>query len=155
MFRKAGRGEEETVQVVRGFGPDGAQPPARGEVGEQCVSRVAGVGHYLTSPTQGPGGMQVVEGWQIAADHLLCRADDPLQPALILGCGYSVPDGDGGGEDGLHDGGVEVLHHCLWQVTFLQLPQEEHPLLGFFDEGAGVLLPFDLAWEPETETRLL
>ncbi len=29
-----------------------------------------------------------------------------LQSALILGSGSSVPDGDGGGEDGLDDGGV-------------------------------------------------
>ena len=111
--------------MARGIGPDGAQPPARGEGGEQFVSRVGGVGHYLPCPPQ------VVEGWQIAADHLLCRADDSLQPALILGCGCGVLDGDGGGEDGLHDGGVEVHHHRLWQVEFLQLPQ-----LYFFDEGA-------------------
>lgn len=31
-------------------------------------------------------------------------------------------------EDGLNDGGVEVHHHCLWQVEFLELPQEVHPL---------------------------
>ena len=119
-------------------------PPARREGGEQFVSRVGGVGQYLSCPPQGPGGMQVVEGWQIAADHPLCRADDTLQPALILGCGCGVPDGDGGGEDGLDDGGVEVHHHRLWQVEFLQLPQEEHPLLCFFDEGAAVLLPFEV-----------
>ncbi len=35
-------------------------------------------------------------------------------------------------------------HHCLWQVEFLQLPQEVHPLLGFFDEGADVQLPLEV-----------
>ncbi len=62
-----------------------------------------------------------------------------LQSAL--GSGSSVPDGDGGGEDGLHDGGgdgVEVHHHCLWPIEFLQLPQEVYPLLCFFVEGADV-----------------
>lgn len=33
--------------------------------------------------------------------------NDTLQPAIILGS--SVPESDGGGEDGLDDGGVEVL----------------------------------------------
>ena len=45
---------------------------------------------------------------------------------------------DGGGEDGLNDGGVKVHHHCLWQVEFLQLPQEVHPLMCLFGEGDDV-----------------
>jgi len=53
-------------------------------------------------------------------------------PVLVGGC--SVPGGDGGAEDGLND--VEVQHHGLWQVEFLQLPQEEHPLLSNFSDGA-------------------
>jgi len=60
--------------------------------------------------------------------------NDTLQSGLVPGCGSSVPDGDGGGEDGLDDGRVEVHHHRLWQVEFPQLPQEIHPLLGFFDD---------------------
>ena len=64
--------------------------------------------------------------------------------AVVLGSGSSVPDGDGGGEDGLNDGGVQVHHHCPWQVEFLQLPQEVHPLLGFLDEGADVQLPLEV-----------
>ena len=40
-------------------------------------------------------------GWNIAANHLLSRAHDKLQSALVLSSGSSVPDGDGGGEDGL------------------------------------------------------
>jgi len=68
---------------------------------------------------QGPGGVQVLERWQIAADHLLSRANYTLQSALVLGSGSSLPDGDGGGGDGLNDGGVEVHHNGLWQVEFL------------------------------------
>ncbi len=47
-----------------------------------------------------------------------------LQPALVFGSGSSIPGGDGGGEDGLNDGSVEVHQGQV------------HPLLGFFDEGA-------------------
>ena len=92
---------------------------------------MGGVGHNLPRSPQGPRGVQVLEGKQIAANHLLRSADDTLQSALVLGSGSSgssVPDGDGGGEDGLNDGCVEVHHHCLWQVAFLQLPKEVHPL---------------------------
>ena len=97
---------------------------------------MGGVGHNLPHSLQGPRGVQVLEGWQIAADHLLSSADDTLQSALVLGSGSSVPDCDGGGEDGLNKGCVEVHHHCPWQVEFLQLPQEVHPLLCFIGEGA-------------------
>lgn len=48
--------------------------------------------------------MQVLEGCQIdkviAADHLLSRANDTLQSALVLDSVSSVPDGDGGCGDG-------------------------------------------------------
>ena len=80
----------------------------------------------------------------MSANHLLCRPNNTLQSALVLGSGSSVPDGDGGGENGLNDGGVEVHHHCPWQVEFLQLRQEVHPLLGFLDEGADVQLPLEV-----------
>jgi len=79
--------------------------------GRSCS--VGGVDHELTCSPQGPGGMQVLERWQIAAYHLLSRANETLQYALVLGSGSSVTDGDGGGEDGLHDGGEEVHYHCL------------------------------------------
>lgn len=59
-------------------------------------------------------------------NHLRSRANDTLQSALV-----SVPVGDGGGGDGLHDGGVEVPHRRLWQVQLLQLPQEEHHRLSW------------------------
>lgn len=116
----------------------------RGECHKQFVSGVGGVGHNLTCTLQGPGGVQVLERWKIAANHLLCRANDTLQSAPVFGSGSSVPDGDGGGEDGLNDGGVEVHHHCLWQIEFLQLLQEIHPLLCFFGEGADVQLPLEV-----------
>ena len=82
--------------------------------------------------------------WKIAADHLLSRTDDTLQSAFVIGSGSSVPDGDGGGEDGLDDAGVEVHHHCLWQVKLLQLPQKVHPLLSSFGEGADVQPPLEV-----------
>ena len=105
------------------------------------MSGVRGVGRNLSCTPPDPGGIQVLERRQIAVNHLLCVPDDALQSALVLGGGSSVPDGDGG-EDGLDDGSVEVHHHCLWQVELLQLPQEEHPLLGFLCDGADVQLPF-------------
>jgi len=83
------------------------------------MSTVGGVDHNLTCSPQGPGGVQVLERWQIAADHLLSRANDTLQSALVLGSGSSASDGDRGGVDGLNDGGVVVHHHCLWQVELL------------------------------------
>ena len=105
LVEEANSGREETVFVACGIGPDGPQPSAGGEQLEQGVSRVGGVGHNLSRSPQGPRGVQVLEGRQIAANHLLLSsADDTLQPALVLGSGSSVPDGDGGGEDGLNDG---------------------------------------------------
>ena len=94
------------------------------------MSGVRGVSHNLSSSPQGPGGVQVLERWQIAANHLLCGANDTLQSVFVLGS--SVSDGDGEGEDGLNDGAVEVHHRCLWQVELLQLLREVHLLLGFF-----------------------
>ena len=35
--------------------------------------------------SQGPRGVLVLEGRQIAANHLLSSVDDTLQPALVLG----------------------------------------------------------------------
>src|SRR4029434_4988775 len=67
------------------------------------VSRVGGVGHNLPCTPQGRGCIQVLERWQIAANHLLGGTDDTLQSAFVIGSGSSVPDGDGGGEDGLDD----------------------------------------------------
>ena len=41
-----------------------------------------------------------------------------LQSALVPGSGRSVPDGDGGSEDGIDDG-VEGHHHPFWQANIL------------------------------------
>ena len=57
--------------------------------------------------------LEVCRSSRVGRLHLLSSADDTLQSALVLGSGSSVPDGDGGGEDGLNDGCVEVHHHCL------------------------------------------
>src|SRR4029434_7943687 len=116
----------------------------RGKYLKEFVTRVGGVGHNLTCTPQGPGCIQVLERFQIAANHLFSRKNDTLQSAFVLGSGTSVPDGDGGGEDGLNDGGVEVHHHFLWQVELLQLPQEVHPLMCFFGEGDDVQLPLEV-----------
>ncbi len=96
------------------------------------------------------GGVQVLETWQITANHLLSRVDDTLQSNL--GSGSSVPDGDGRGEDGLNNGGVEV-HHCLWQVELLQLPQEVHPLLGFLVEKTNVQLQLEVLGDDVPKKR--
>ena len=95
--------------------------------------------------------MQVLEGRQTAAGHLLSSADDTLQPALVLGSGSSVPDDAGGGEDRLNDGCVEVYRHCLWQVELLRLPQEVHPLLCFLGEGADVQFPLEVLGEDSAQ----
>ena len=58
---------------------------------------MGGVGHNLPRSPLGPRGVQVFEGRQIAADHLLSSADDTLQSALVLGSGSSISDGDGRG----------------------------------------------------------
>lgn len=57
-----------------------------------------------------------------------------MQSALVPGSGSSGPDGNDW-ENGFNDGGAEVRHqHCLWQVEFIHLPQEDYPHLGFFGE---------------------
>lgn len=93
------------------------------------------------SSDQCPGYIQVLKSRKTAVTCPLSRADDVLQSGLVLGSGSSVPDSDGGGENGLYDGSVEVHHHCLWQVEFLQVLQKEHPLLCLFDDREDVRLP--------------
>lgn len=66
-----------------------------------------GTGHRQETP-QGLGGVQVLEGWQIAANHRLGRVNDMLQSAIVLGSGSSILGGDEGDKDGFSEGGVEV-----------------------------------------------
>ena len=105
------------------------------------MSGVRRVGCDPTCTPLGPRDVQVLDGWKPAASHLLCGAHDALQPQSVSGGGSSVPHGDGGGEDGLDDGRVELHQHLGGQLELLQLPQEEHPLLGLLNEGADGRLP--------------
>ena len=73
---------------------------------------MGGAGYNIPRSPQDPRGVQVLEGRQIAANHLLRRADDTLHPALVLGSGSSVPDGDGGGED-------TSVHFRTWWSLFV------------------------------------
>ena len=68
---------------------------------------MGGVSHNPARMPQNPGAVQVTMGWKVADNHLLSRAYDTLQSALVLSSGSSV------GEDGLCDGSVEVHHHHL------------------------------------------
>lgn len=65
--------------------------------------------HNLSCWPQGPGDVQVMDGRHFSANHLLSRANDMLQSALVLGSGSSLLGGDEGGENGLSDGGLEIL----------------------------------------------
>ena len=58
------------------------QPPARGECLKEFVIGVGGISHNLPCT--------VLERWKISANHLLCRPNDTLPSALVLGGGSSV-----------------------------------------------------------------
>lgn len=85
----------------------------------------------------GPEDTWVLSRRQIAQRHLLHGANNRLQSVLANGDHESTPDGDGGGEDGLLNGGVKV-HYSLWQVKFLSLFQLhlDYPLLLFGELSA-------------------
>lgn len=70
--------------------------------------------------------------------------DDIPQSALGLDGGCRIPDGAGGGEDGLTDDSVDLYYYRLWPAEFIQMPQKVNPLLCFGDEGADVQLPLEL-----------
>lgn len=61
------------------------------------MSRIEGIRHNLSCPCQGPGDVQLLEGWQ--------NVDDAMQSALVPGS--SIPDSNGAQEEKL-DGCVEV-----------------------------------------------
>lgn len=69
---------------------------------KKFLSRVGGFGLNLSLRLHVPGVVQVLERWQIAANHLLSRANDTLPSAR--GSRGRVPDGDGADQDGLTDG---------------------------------------------------
>lgn len=56
------------------------------------------------------------------SQSLLCKTNDTLWSAFVLWQWQQGPDGDGGGEDGLHDGGVDgaqktsLQQRAGWQV---------------------------------------
>ena len=85
---------EETVFAAGGFGLDRPQPLTGGECFNEYKSGVGGVQHDLPCMPQCPGGMQVLEGRQVAADHLFSISDDTLQSAPVFDGSSSVPDGD-------------------------------------------------------------
>lgn len=68
-----------------------------------------------------PGGMQVLEGWQIAADHLFITSDDMLLSALLLSSCSSTPGHGKGSEDGLSGGGTQMHHHLTSPTTDLPI----------------------------------
>lgn len=80
-------------------------------VSQQFVPEEGGVGHNLSCTPQGPEGVEVLAGWQIAANHL-SRENDMLQSALVFGSGSSVPDGDGGGKD-------ELINSCFPEKKYV------------------------------------
>ncbi|KAG7460337.1 hypothetical protein JOB18_001218, partial [Solea senegalensis] len=88
-------------------GPDGPQPPARGEVLE-------------ANKSWRDGRLQPIT---FSADRMT-RCSLPL--SLAVAAAYQM---------------------VMEEAEFLQLPQEEHPLLGFFDERADVQLPLEVLGE--------
>ena len=133
----------KTVFVAGGLGLDRAQLLAGGECCKKFMYGVGGDGHDLFCSPQCPGGMQVLEGQQIASDHLF-SADDMLQDTFVLDSCSSVPDSDGGCQDGLNDGCIKVHHHWLWYVELFQLLQEVHPLLSLLAVAAEVQFPLEV-----------
>lgn len=134
--------------------------PSEGESFRKFLVRCGRGSHELPCSLRGPGGTRVLSGRQIAQRHLLHRANDGLQSVLVLGHHDSTPDGDGGGEDGLHDGGVKV-HYGLWQVKFFlslslffQLHQVHRLLLLFWWQNywsAPTALSYSIAaFDPST-----
>ncbi|CAL8262489.1 unnamed protein product [Arctogadus glacialis] len=94
------------------------------------MSGSGGVQHDLPCTPQCPGGMQVLEGGQVAADHLFSIADDTLQSAPAFDGSSSVPDGDGGGYSGksIPKGKkIRPSHHSLQTFGPLQSAASHPP----------------------------
>ena len=103
---------------------------------------MGGAGHSLSCTPLDPGRIHVLEGWQISSSRRHGRVNYTLQSAFFLGRGSSVADCDGGGEDGLKYGCIEVTHYCDWQVELPQLLQRVYPLLGFLVRE--LMLPLEI-----------
>lgn len=61
-------------------------------------------------PTRGARYKEILEGWQVTGNYRLCRQNNTLQSALLCDSGSRIPDGDGRGDNGLCDDGVEMYH---------------------------------------------
>ena len=66
-------GMSARVSVSEGGGPDGPQPPARGECVKKSVTGMGRVGYNPSCTPQSPGDVQVLKGRKVAANHLLSR----------------------------------------------------------------------------------
>ncbi|XP_053534493.1 E3 ubiquitin-protein ligase UBR2-like, partial [Ictalurus punctatus] len=124
------------------FGLDGPQPPPRGECLEKFVSSVRGVSHNRDCPLQGP--VQVMKGWQIAANHLLSRANDMLQSVLVLGSGSSVLD-DLNRSPSSCDGALVCVGPRRWRARGGERRQMEmcilcHEVQEILPDGAAMVL---------------
>ena len=63
-------------------------------------------------------------------------------PLFVFLTRAAVPDSDGKCQDGLTRSAVEVSQDGMTGFQFLHLSEEEKPLVGFFDGGADILVPF-------------
>lgn len=97
-----------------------------------------------------PGDVQVLERWQLTANHLLSSTHNALQSVYVPGGGGSEPHSDGGGQNRLNDGCVELHQHLGQQLELLQLPQKVHALLGLLD-GADGQLPLEVLGDNDTQ----
>ena len=59
---------KETVHEAGGIGPDGQQPPARGESVKKSLTGMGGVGRSPTCTPQSPGAVQVLKERKVAAN---------------------------------------------------------------------------------------
>lgn len=118
------------------FGADGPQPPAGGErLGCEAAIVAAHLRVLEENRSWRDGRLQPIT---FSAERMM-RCSLPLS----FGRGRRIPDGEGGGEDGLNDGGVDVHRYRLWQVEMHQLLQVARHLLEFLGDGADVQLQFE------------
>lgn len=109
----------------------------------------AGSGHVQGGKCQLPSLLPASWSWGCAGPETTARLQPVTlsapQSAFLPASSSEEPDTDGGGADGggedvVNGGGIQVRHHCCWQIELLQLPQEVPPPLGFLGEGTDVHL---------------